>query len=87
MISKSNNNSYYDGTSAFSQRFFQETLAPKCRWVNKNADPDIYKYSSYSIFDSSSDFSLPDNSMGNNVIIFGVYMSSSVHINNKEKIS
>ena len=29
--------------------------------------------------------SLPDGSMGKNVIIFGVDMSSSVHIDNKEK--
>ena len=29
--------------------------------------------------------SLPDGSMGKNVIIFGVDMSSSVHIDNKKK--
>ena len=32
-----------------------------------------------------SEFSLPDGSMGKNVIIFGVDMSSSVHIDNKKK--
>ena len=32
-----------------------------------------------------SEFSLPDASMGKNVIIFGVDMSSSVHIDNKKK--
>ena len=33
MISKSNNDSYHDGTSAFFQRFFQKIPAPYCRWV------------------------------------------------------
>ena len=32
-----------------------------------------------------SEFSLPDGSMGENVIIFGVSRSSSVHIDNKKK--
>ena len=32
-----------------------------------------------------SEFSLPDGSMGKYVIIFGVYMSSLVHIGNKKK--
>ena len=54
--------------------------------LTKNADPDKYKYSGYSIgFDSHSEFSLPDGSMGKNVIIFEVDMSSSVHIDNKNK--
>ena len=52
----------------------------------KNADPDKYVYNNYSIgFDSCSDFSLPDGSVGKNIIIFGVGMSSSVHIHNKKK--
>ena len=43
---------------------------------NKNADPDKYKYSSYSIgFDSCSEFLFTDRSYGRNVIIFGMYMS------------
>ena len=51
-----------------------------------NADPDKYKYSGYSIgFDSRSEFSLPDGSMGKNAIIFRINMSSSVHIDNKTK--
>ena len=54
--------------------------------LTKNADPDIYKYSSYDIgFDSHSKFSLPDGSIGENVIIFGANISSSVHIDNKGK--
>ena len=37
----------------------------------KNADLDKYIYSSYGIgFDSRSEFSLPDSSVGKNVIIF-----------------
>ena len=52
----------------------------------KNTDPDKYIYTGYGIgFDSRSVFSLPDGSMGKNVIIFGVDMSSSVHIDNKKK--
>ena len=52
--------------------------------LTKNADPDKYKYSGYAIgYDSPSEFSLNDGSVGKNVIIFGVDMSSSMHINNK----
>ena len=52
----------------------------------KNTDPDKYAYSSCVIgFDSRSQFSLTDRSMGKNVIIFGVDMASSVHIDNKKK--
>ena len=47
----------------------------------KNADPDKYVYNGYGTgFDPRSKFSLPDGSVGKNVIIFGVDMSSSVHI-------
>ena len=56
--------------------------------LTKNADPDKYKYSSYSIgFDSRPGFSFTDGSVGKTVIIFGADMSSSVHIDNKIKIS
>ena len=49
----------------------------------RNADPDKYVYTSYGIgFDSRSEFSLPDCTMGKDVIIFGVDMSSSGHIDN-----
>ena len=52
----------------------------------KNADPVKYVYTGYGIgFDSRSEFSLPDVSLGKNVIIFVVDMSSSVHIDNKKK--
>ena len=36
-------------------------------------------------FDSCSEFSFTDGSMGRNVIIFGVDMSWSVHVDNKNK--
>ena len=54
--------------------------------LTKNADLDKYMYSSYGIgFDSCSEFWFADGSYGKNVIIFGADMSSSVHIDNKEK--
>ena len=52
----------------------------------KNADPDKHVYSGYVIgFDSRSEFPISDGSMSRNVIIIGVDMSSSVHIDNKGK--
>ena len=55
--------------------------------LNKNADPDKYKYSGYGIrFDSRSEFSLSEGSMRRNAIIFGADMSSSVHVGNKNKV-
>ena len=54
--------------------------------LNKNTDTDKYKYSGYDIgFDSQSEFSLPDASIGKNVIIFGADMSSSVFTYNRKK--
>ena len=54
--------------------------------LTNNADPDKYKYSSYGIgFESRSEFSWTDGSMGRNVIIFGVDNSSSVHIDGRNK--
>ena len=54
--------------------------------ITKNTDPDKYKYSSYGMrFHTRSEFSLPDGSRGKNVIIFGVDMSLSEHIDNKKK--
>ena len=52
----------------------------------KNSDPDKYVYSGYGIgFDSHSEFSLSNSFMSKNIITFGFYMSSSVHIDNKRK--
>ena len=54
--------------------------------VTKYSGPDKCKYSGYGIgFDSCSEFSLPDGNLSKNVIIFGVDMSSSVNIDNKNK--
>ena len=54
--------------------------------LTKNADPDKYKYRGYGIgIDSRSYSSLPDGSMGRNVIIFGADMSSTVYIDKKGK--
>ena len=52
----------------------------------KNADPDKHAYTGYGIgFDSRSELSWPDGSMGKNVAIVGINKSSSVHIDNKKK--
>ena len=54
--------------------------------LTKNADIEKYGYSGYGIgFDRRSSFSFPGNGFGQNVLIFGVYVSSSSHIDNKEK--
>ena len=54
--------------------------------LTKNADIDKYGYSGYGIgFDRRGSFSFPGGGFGQNVIIFGVDMSSSAHANNKKK--
>ena len=54
--------------------------------VIKNADVSKFKYSGYGIgFDGKGVFSHPPCSFGNNAIIFGVDMKSSVHMDNKKK--
>ena len=51
----------------------------------KHVDVDLCKYSGYGIgFDRKGFYSVGDE-VGRNVIIFGVVMSSSSHIDNKEK--
>ena len=53
---------------------------------NKNTDLHKYKYTGYGIgFDSRGEYPLPDGSVGKNVIIFGVDISSFVHIDIKGK--
>ena len=57
-----------------------------CVKVIKNADLDKYSYSGYGTgFDTCIEYSLPDCSIGKNVIILGANMSSSGHIDNKGK--
>ena len=54
--------------------------------LTKNPDLDKYKYSGYSIgFDSCLEFLLTDGRVGKNVLTFGADMSSSMHIDNKNK--
>ena len=54
--------------------------------LTKTADPYKYKYSGYNIgFDSSSELWITDGSMGKNIILFGVDVSSSMYIDNKGK--
>ena len=54
--------------------------------ITKNADIDKNKYSGYGIgFDRTGLYLLPSGRFGRNVIIFGVDMSSSVHVDNKGK--
>ena len=54
--------------------------------LTKNADIDKYGYSVYGIgFDRRGSFSFPGGEFGQNVLIFGVDMSSSAHIDNKKK--
>ena len=54
--------------------------------LTKNANIEKYKYSGYWIgFDRRSSFSFPGGGFGQNVLIFGVDMSSSIHTDNKKK--
>ena len=54
--------------------------------LTKNADIEKYKYSGYGIrFDRRSSFSFPSGGLGQNVLICGADMSSSIHIDNKKK--
>ena len=54
--------------------------------LTKNADIDNYKYSGYGIgFDRRGSFSFPSGGFGQNIIIFGTDMNSSIHIDNTGK--
>ena len=51
-----------------------------------DADINKYGYSGYGIgFDRKSSVSFPSGGFGQNIIIFGVDMSSSVDVDNKKK--
>ena len=53
--------------------------------LTKNVDIDKYKYSGYGVgFDKRSSFSFPGGGFGQNVIIFGVDMSSSTKIDDRK---
>ena len=54
--------------------------------LSKNIDIDKFKYSGHSIgFDGHGYFWRPNGEFGCNVILFGVNMSSSVHVDKKKK--
>ena len=54
--------------------------------LTKNTDIEKYGYSGYGIgFDRRGSFSFPGGGFGQNILIFGVDMSSSSHIDNKKK--
>ena len=54
--------------------------------LTKNAEIDKYRYSGYGIgFDRKSSLSFPGAGFGQNIIIFGADMNSSIHIDNKRK--
>ena len=54
--------------------------------LTKNGDIEKYKYSGYGIgFDRRSSFSFTGGGFGQNVVIFGADMSTSIHIDNKKK--
>ena len=55
--------------------------------LTKNADIGKYKYSGYGNgFDRRSSYSFLGGGFVQNIIIFGIDMSSSPHIDNKKKI-
>ena len=55
--------------------------------LTKKADIKKHVYSSFVIeFDRRSSFTFPGGGFGQNVLILGVDMSSSTHIDNKKKI-
>ena len=54
--------------------------------LTKNADLDRHKYSNYGHgFNSGSEFLFTDGNIGKNIFRFGADLSSSVHIDNKNK--
>ena len=54
--------------------------------LTKNADIEKYKYSGYGIgFDRRSSFSFTGGGFGQNLLIFGADMSTSIHIDNKKR--
>ena len=54
--------------------------------LTKNGDIDKYRYSGYEIgFDRKGSFSFAGGGFGQNVIIFGADLNSSIHIDNKRK--
>ena len=56
--------------------------------LSKNADIDKYEYSGYGIgFNRRRSFSFPGGGYGQNVLVFGVDMSFTTHIDNKRHVN
>ena len=53
--------------------------------MTKNSDTELWKTDYGIAFDRKSSFSFPGGGFGSNVIIFGVDMSSSAHVDHKTK--
>ena len=69
---------------------FNDPTLKKCLFgaviLTKNADIDKYGYSGYGIgFDRRGSFSFTGGGYGQNVLIFGVDMSFTAHIDNKKR--
>ena len=74
------------GSSSHSDYLTLKTCLFGAVTSTKNKDIEKYGYSGYGIgFDRRSSFSFPGGGFGQNVLIFGVDMSSSTHIDNKKK--
>ena len=75
---------------AWSSSHFDDPTLKNCLFgavsLTKKSDVDSYEYSGYGIgFDRKSSFSIPGGGFGQNVLIFGADISSSVHVDNKKK--
>ena len=72
--------------SDLSNEFTLDGFLFGCVKLNKNGDPDKYSYNGYGIrFDTHGYHSLSEGSVGKSVIIYGVDMSSSMHIDKEGK--
>ena len=70
-------------TTNYNPDFTLENYLSGSVKITRNTDVNKYKYSEYGIgFDGKGVFTHPAGSFGNNAIIFGVDMSSSVHVDN-----
>ena len=83
-------NIYIDYELGASSSYIDDPTFKNCLFravtLTKNADSDKYGYSGYGIeFDRRGSFSFPGGGYGQNVLIVGADMSSSAHIDNKNK--
>ena len=78
------------GSSSHSEKLLKNCTLKNCLFgavtLTKNGDINKYGYSGYGIgFDIKLSFSFPGGGFRQNVIVFGVDMSSSAHVDNKKK--